>query len=123
MKNIPGSGNFLEDMEDQRLSEESNNSKERTLFVGDIVITIVKNLLGNKGGARGVVYEEYDIGDGPGASIIFENGEYDGFSPADQERMIMKIGFHRWTADYKFKNVGELADDFRSGYWESAFNE
>lgn len=124
MINIPGSGNHLEDMYDQRLmDEQKERGMERTLFVGDIVIAKVRGLMGNPGGAKGVVYEEYDIGDGPGVSIIFENGQYDGFSPKDQERMVLKVGFHKWTSDYKFNNVIELGQDFDEGYWESAFNE
>lgn len=94
----------------------------RNLFVGDIVITKVDDLLGNKGGTKGVVYEKYDLGKGPGASIIFENGEYDGFSVDEQEKMVMKIGHDDYCAGYIFDNVMTLSRDFRDGVFNSAFN-
>lgn len=121
--NIPGSGNYLEDMEDQRLRDEQKQEKkmERKLFVGDIVISIVNDLLGNDGGTKGIVYEEYDIGRGPGASIIFQNGSYDGFSPEEQEKMVLRVGHSEECEDYAFKNVIKLSRDFDAGYFKPAF--
>lgn len=125
IENIPGSGNYLEDMEDQRLMKSHNQEQEkemdRALFVGDIVITIVKDLLGNKGGTKGVVYEEYDIGNGPGASVIFENGEYDGFSHSEQTEMLLKVGHSEECENYGFKGVIKLSNDFNLGFFNRAF--
>ena len=56
------------------------------LKVGDVV-TLALELLGCKPGTRGVVYDVYQDFDDPskqGASIIFENGNYDGFSAEEQ---------------------------------------
>lgn len=120
----PGSGNYLEDMEDQRLRAKQKDKEEfmgRSLFVGDVVISTVKELLGNPGGTKGVVYEEYDIGYGPGVSIIFTNGSYDGFSPEDQEKMVMRIGHCSECEDYAFKNVSVLSKDFELGFFKPAF--
>ena len=97
------------------------------LIVGDVV-TLRTEVLGCKPGTRGVVYETYpdfDIPGKKGASIIFENGEYDGFSVRDQEmhlkeEPIMYIPFY--IRDYKFTNVMKLSQDFRNDFWGEIFN-
>ena len=50
--------------------------------------TIVKlklECLGNNPETTGVVFEEYDLGEPGGSQVIFENGEYCGFSPDEQK--------------------------------------
>lgn len=97
------------------------------LKIGDVVTTSV-DILGCKPGTRGVVYETYpdfDIPGKTGASIIFENGEYDGFSVHDQgmflnEELVQYIPFY--IKDYKFTNVMKLSQDYRNGFWGEIFN-
>lgn len=96
---------------------------ERKLFVGDVVKIKTKCLLlGNADGTLGVVYEEYDLGTGPGASVIFPNGEYDGFSIDEQDLMIDKVGHDGDCADYIFDNVIALSRDFRNGFFSKALS-
>lgn len=86
----------------------------RTLFVGDIVRLKV-GMLGKDIGVRGVVYEEYDIGDGPGVSVIFGNGEHDGFSVEEQSEFLEKVDHSMALEGYVFTNVMKLSQHFRSG--------
>ncbi len=94
---------------------------ERKLFVGDVV-TLKEWMLGNEKETKGVVYEQYDIGDGPGASIIFPNGEYDGFSPKDQEDFLEKIDHCIECERYDFINVMRLNADFKKGFFAPGFS-
>lgn len=98
----------------------------KPLEVGDVV-TLSTSVLGNKPGTRGVVYDVYEDFDDQtkrGASIIFENGNYDGFSYEDQQIMLNEedvkyIPF--WVRDYKFINVMKVSEDFRNGFWDEIF--
>ena len=92
----------------------------RILKVGDIVKS-TRSVLGNEKGSEGVVYEIYDIGDGPGASIIFENGEYDGFSPIEQSTMLQRTGHEASLAGYMFTNVMQLSRDYEKGLFDLVF--
>lgn len=94
---------------------------ERTLHVGDKVRLLVP-CLNNPVGALGVVYEEYDIGAGPGAAVIFVNGDYDGFSVDEQKRLLSHVGHEPLCADYAFHNVIRLQKDFWNGYFKPAFS-
>ena len=90
----------------------------RKMFVGDIVILKVP-MLGNPAGAHGVVYEEYDLGSGPGASVIFSNGEYDGFSVDEQDRFLTKVHHSEILAEYQFTNVMTLSSHFEAGVFDA----
>ena len=82
-------------------------------------------MLGNETGTLGVVFNDY----GDGVQVIFENGNYDGFSSkvrmggsgADPMRdsetlaFLEEIGFEESLAGYQFKNVMQVAEDFRKG--------
>ena len=73
-------------------------------------------------GERGVCYETYTLGGRPGWSFIFESGRYDGFSSADVDLILEITGqVCPEVADYEFKNVGRLADDFRRGRFAPAW--
>jgi len=75
------------------------------------------NCLGNPAGTVGVVY--YDYGDG--FQVIFPNGEYDGFSvPDESEQFLEEVGFAPSVADYAFKSVIRLSDDYRNGVFNKA---
>lgn len=96
------------------------------LKVGDVVTTALE-VLGCNPGTRGVVYEVYEDFDDPektGASIIFENGNYDGFSAEEQDIMLNeeKVAYVPFRIrEYKFENVLKLTQDFKNGVWDEIF--
>ena len=94
----------------------------RKLFLGDRVELKVE-MFGLKPGAMGVVYEEYDLGEGPAVSVIFENGEYDGFARWEQEEYLKNVGHSPSVAAYQFRNVMMLSRDFRAGVFTRAFEK
>lgn len=104
------------------LGYERKNKGDRMLFVGDVV-EINTAMLGCMPGAIGVVYEEYDIGGGAGASVILENGAYDGFSPEEQRMFLKKIGKCDAVKGYVFKNVIRLEQDFQQGFFKPGFKK
>lgn len=80
-------------------------------------------------GERGVVYEIHYLGGSRAASVIFETGRYDGFSPEEQDMMLRTVS---WTPpdlerlgqsllfdgnarSYQFVNVMKLGEDYRRG--------
>ena len=73
-------------------------------------------------GAFGVCYERYHLGNTPGWSFIFENGDYDGFS-ADDVRFALYLpdAHSQHLAHYNFRNVVQLQKDFDGGVFELAF--
>ena len=88
--------------------------------------TIVKlkvACLNNPAGAIGVVF--YDYGDG--SQAIFENGNYDGFSEVssmpnrqtEKDFFLEEVGFEPSLANYEFKNVLKVEDDFRKGVFDA----
>lgn len=96
------------------------------LQIGDVV-TLTTNLLGNEKNTKGVVYDlypDFDYIGKLGASIIFENGEYDGFSLEEQERFLKKENIKYipfYIREYNFKNVMNLSQDFENGFWDEIF--
>ena len=75
-------------------------------------------MLGNEKGAIGIAFNEYqdfDKKDKKGYQIIFENGDYDGFSYDEQQKYLLEIGFNEKYSNYKFLNVGK---DFQNGYFD-----
>ena len=88
--------------------------------------TIVKlkiSVLDNPTGTQGLVYERYKIGKYNGVSVIFPNGNYDGFSEAEQRIFLEKIGFNGRASDYKFTNVMRLSQDFNNGKFDHFFKQ
>lgn len=77
--------------------------------------------LGNPAGTRGVVYEEYKIGLHSGISVIFSNGNFDGFNDEEQKSFLKKIGYCKSVSYYEFTNVLKLSNDFNIGYFKPAF--
>lgn len=94
-----------------------------TLQVGSVVRLRVA-CLGNPKGTLGVCYEEYVLGGRDGYSIIFENGNYDGFSGEDEacyaeiKRYLEVIGYAPKLSDYQFTNVMRLSMDFEAGEFD-----
>lgn len=97
------------------------------LKVGDVV-TLAMPMLSCNPGTRGVVYDVYEDFDDKkcqGACIIFENGNYDGFSFEEQNlylniEKVMYVPFY--VQEYKFENVMKLSQDFKKGVWAHIFN-
>jgi hypothetical protein len=90
------------------------------------VVELKRPCLSNRVGTKGVVFNQYDTG----SQIIFENGEYDGFSAipeavffnqSEQEYILQKIGFDPVVAEYQFKNVMQVSYDFAKGFFNHIF--
>lgn len=101
--------------------------------VGTICKLKVK-CLSNEVGTLGVVF--YDYGDG--VQVIFENGNYDGFSTSssalaaktsedrdktEAEQFLEEVGFEESLAGYQFKNVTQVSADYRKGLFNIAWSE
>lgn len=90
------------------------------LDIGDVV-KLKFECLGNEPGTLGVVYDVYEF-EGHretwrGVSVIFQNGEYDGFGEDEQEMFLEYIYTHE-NFNYTFKNVMKLSQDFDKGVFE-----
>ena len=83
--------------------------------IGTVVVLKVR-CLGNKAGTRGVCYETYTLGGPEAASFIFENGNYDGFPPEDQERFLIYI--EDTDFEYHFTHVMQLSRDYTNGMFD-----
>lgn len=87
--------------------------------------TIVKlkvSCLGNETDTLGVVfntYPDFDDKSKKGVQVIFENGEYDGFSFREQETFLKYVGFSHNHENYIFKNVIQVSRDFDNGHWDT----
>ena len=90
-----------------------------TLKVGSRIKLKVP-MLGNEAGTIGVVYEHYNLGWGDSFSIIFPNGNYDGFSPDEQKDFLEYVDECLELADYDFFNVIMLTKDFDRGKFNVA---
>lgn len=96
------------------------------LKVGDVV-TLAMPMLGCTPGTRGVIYDIYEDFDDPrreGVCVIFENGEYDGFSFEEQNLFLNNetVTFTPFfVKEYKFENVMKLSQDFKRGLWDDIF--
>ena len=82
------------------------------MIVGDVV-KLKEPLLGNASGTIGFVYHDYAFG----VQVIFENGNYDGFEPEEQNRFLEKVGHDEKVANYNFKNVICLGVDFNNDFF------
>ena len=90
------------------------------MLVGTIV-KLKRECLDNPPQTRGVCYEIYSRGkEKEGASIIFENGKSDGFSPEEQKEILVPIGISEDLMNYKFENIGKVNSDFGKGLFNMA---
>ena len=91
------------------------------MIVGTIV-KLKRECLDNPPKTRGVCYEIYGRSKGEErASIIFENGKYDKFSPDEQREILIPVGISEDLMNYKFENVGKVNEDFRKGVFNIVF--
>jgi hypothetical protein len=87
------------------------------LAVGDIVV-VGKPCMGNPAGARAVVIEEYDLGRGASWTLLFQNGNFDGFPPRDLALFdVSHVGHHPALASYHYTNALRLTADWRNGFF------
>lgn len=87
--------------------------------IGDQV-KLTRAMLGNEIDTIGYCYEEYPDFDDPtknGVSIIFENGNFDGFSAWEQMNYLSFVRHIPQYENYIFQNVNQVTNDFRKGYW------
>lgn len=92
----------------------------RPLKVGDVVV-LLRGFLDAKSGERAFVYEQYDLSGGTvrGASIITETGvDLGGFSESEQQEFLTFA--YASGLKYKFKNISQVAADYRRGLFDEA---
>jgi hypothetical protein len=87
------------------------------------IVTLKTPCLGNPTGTKGICYEKYVLGCEKidpytseiicGVSIIFENGNYDGFNDKEQEELLSIV--KHTDFNYTFTNVMKLSQDFDNG--------
>ena len=75
-------------------------------------------MLGNVAGTEGYVFNTYYAPNGTGIQIIFPNGNYDGFSPEEQDLFLEFVDENPQYSDYAFINVLHVSKDFRERYWD-----
>lgn len=101
--------------------KDSPNTMHSAFPLG-MVCTIGVPCLGNPAGSLGVVYEHYTLGGHHGVSIIFQNGNYDGFSERCLEMLdVVPARLSRSLCNYEFESVGKLSSDFQRGLFNHAF--
>ena len=89
-------------------------------MIGYTVI-LKRGMLGNEAGALGYVFNQYEDFDDPsklGVQVIFQNGNYDGFSTKEQDSYLTILGQNRAYSEYEFKNVMQVSKDYLDGYWK-----
>lgn len=80
--------------------------------------------LENSTGTIGVVVEAYVLGDRYGYMVLFENGNYDGFSEEDEVDEFLEVfGVCEPLSMYKFMNVFQLTRDYQRGYFDAVLKE
>lgn len=80
-----------------------------------------REMLGLPMGALGYAFSQYPDFDDPlelGVQIIFQNGQYDGFSVEEQMMYLDDLGVDDRYTDYNFRNVMDVTRDFQKGYWK-----
>ena len=108
----------VQSMDIKLISDLYKSLKEMEMLkVGQKVVTKVNTFI-CKAGDKGVVYENY----GTGYGIIFEDGEFDGFSHDEVDEMITPTDeIVPEISGYVFKNVLQLSQDFDNGKFKKAF--
>lgn len=81
------------------------------------IVTLKQAMLGEEQHSPGVVFNVYD----GGVQVIFMDGGYDGFSDDEQKDFLIEVGDDERTADYCFRHVMQMSDDYESGMWNHVF--
>jgi hypothetical protein len=93
-------------------AKEPAAAQDLPIKVGTCVKTR-KYLLANPIGSAGVCVQEYELDGRKGWMFLFENGEYDGFSPEEVKELLLVE--ETLPLDYKFTSVMHLHRDYRNG--------
>lgn len=93
--------------------------------VGTKVEVVVDGLMGVSKGMVGYVFEVYtDFEDGTkqGIQVIFENGEYHGFSHSEQKTMLNRVKYVPLYGIYRYssweEHISKVTKDYERGYWD-----
>lgn len=89
-------------------------------MIGD-VYKLKQYMMGNDEGSIGYVYDEYPDFNDPrekGVCVIFENGEYCGFSKDETDAFLELVGHEPLYEGYQFKSVIFLSMDYEEEYWK-----
>lgn len=93
------------------------------MYVGDIV-KLKRFMLMNPKETIGICYEVYERGQKEfGASFIFENGMYDGFSLKEMNDFLHLVGHSNTLEDYKYFDAWQLQTDFQNGEFDFVLKE
>lgn len=84
------------------------------------VYNLKESILNNKINTLGCCYELYNIGH-PGISVIFANGNYDGFNYDEIDEFLNYEYFSDKHGNYPFTNVMQLTRHFNNGFWDDIF--
>ena len=73
-------------------------------------------------GEAGLVIEDYSIGGEGGRTIIFESGNYDGFSEKDLMLFVLAEGsIDRGCSSYIYTNAMRLSQDYQKGLFDFSY--
>jgi hypothetical protein len=94
------------------------------LRVGDVV-RVARACLHNPEQSLAVVVEVYhrhEPGDELGATLLFRNGEADGFSSSDLALFgVARVGHRPHLGRYQWRSALELLEDFRRGTFDEVW--
>jgi hypothetical protein len=82
--------------------------------------------LGLKAGDIGVAIEQYPDFDMPGesgATVIFDNGNFDGFSAYERGTFLIPQGKDEDIANYQFVNSVQLTNDYFDGLFDHVLKD
>lgn len=102
--------------------KDSTNAMHEAYPIGMLCV-VERPCLSNDANTLALVYENYKLGsEHQGVSLIFPNGNYDGFSEECCE-IFSVTPVKRLThySQYEFKDVGQLSHDFNIGLFDKAF--
>ncbi|KIF53044.1 MULTISPECIES: hypothetical protein [Vibrio harveyi group] len=102
----------------------SPKSMHETYPVGMLCV-VERPCVGNEANSFALVYENYLLGgQHHGVSLIFPNGNYDGFSEECCESLsVTPVKMLANYSQYDFKNAGQLNHDFNRGLFDNAFDK
>lgn len=91
-------------------------------MVGE-VYKLKKPIMGNDIGIIGIVYHNINFNNNNNVikMIIFENGEYCGFSSDEVNEYLDLVNYDVFYSSYNFINSFILSKDFDNGYWSMGF--
>jgi len=88
------------------------------------IVTVNRPCMDNPAGSKALVYENYRLGKNHrGASLLFANGDYDGFSEEDMGIFeVNPVGFCESCAGYRVESCSRLEQDLLTGRFSAAFS-